>query len=100
MTSSAMIQIANTSNGSDVYIASVLFQKSPAIGKWQIEIAHKKRFSTTKSVQRVRSTPAREQEEEFRKQKRERFPAGRQNHTTMHIFERGWDLERDTPNYW
>ena len=39
MTNSAMIQMATTSNGSDVYIASVLFREFPAIGKWQIEIA-------------------------------------------------------------
>jgi hypothetical protein len=33
MTNSAMIQIANTSNGSDVYIASVLFREFLMIGK-------------------------------------------------------------------
>ena len=36
MSSSAMIQIANTSNGSDVYIASALFREFLMIGKREI----------------------------------------------------------------
>ena len=36
MTNSAMIQIANTSNGSDVYIASGLFREFLMIGKREI----------------------------------------------------------------